>query len=42
MVRDTGFEYVGFKDRNLLFDPMCPATIKNGFWRQLEMTPDDN
>jgi hypothetical protein len=20
----------------------CPATIKNGFWRQLEMTPDDN
>jgi len=22
MVRDTGFEYVGFTDRNLLFDPM--------------------
>jgi hypothetical protein len=21
---------------------ICPATIKNGFWRQLEMTPDDN
>jgi hypothetical protein len=20
----------------------CPATIKNGFRRQLEMTPDDN
>ncbi len=22
--------------------PSCPATIKNGFRRQLEMTPDDN
>ncbi|MCA3717277.1 MAG: hypothetical protein IM674_03380 [Brevundimonas sp.] len=44
-IKEALAEVEAMKDyrlRSQLRGMLCPATIKNGFRRQLEMTPDDN